>query len=163
MSSELELRRKWTLRAHGQQIIFVKKSIEHTHHVLMKAFLWALYLPTYPHLKVEYVIRDRYKPDVVALDENHPYSDPLFWGEAGQVSAAKIRSLVRRYRQTHLALGKWKTNLHQVEANVEKALKGIPLQAPIDLIVFPEDSAERFIDNNGTIDIAHSDLSWIRL
>lgn len=163
MSTELELRRKWTLRTHGQQVVFIKRPIEHTHHVLMKAFLWALYLPDYPQMKVEYAIGDRYRPDVIALNEMDPYADPLFWGEAGQVSEAKLRSLVRRYRQTHFALAKWKTALHHVQGNVESALKGVQLQAPIDLLIFPEDSAERFIDQSGNITVTHRDLSWIRL
>ena len=41
MSSDLLLRRKLTLRAHGEQVVFVKKSRESLEHVLMKAFLWA--------------------------------------------------------------------------------------------------------------------------
>ncbi|MCB0061254.1 MAG: hypothetical protein KDE19_04040 [Caldilineaceae bacterium] len=162
MSTELELRRKWTLRAHGQQVVFIKKPIEHVHHVLMKAFLWALYLPAYPDLKVEVAIGDRYKPDVVSLDPADPHADPIFWGEAGQVSEAKTRSLVRRYRQTHFAIAKWKTGIHHIEANVAKALKGISLQAPVDILIFPEDSAERFI-SDGTIEITHDDLTWMRL
>jgi hypothetical protein len=163
MSSELELRRKWTLRAHGEQVVFIKKPIEHTHHVLMKAFLWALYLPTYPTLKVEYAIGDRYKPDVIGLDAREPHADPLFWGEAGQVSVTKIRSLVRRYRRTHFAIAKWQTGLHQIQANIETALKGVRLQAPLDLLIFPPDSAERFIRHDGVIDLTHADLSWVRL
>ncbi|MCB0112297.1 MAG: hypothetical protein KDE53_40515 [Caldilineaceae bacterium] len=125
--------------------------------------MWALYLPAYPNLKVEYAIGDRYKPDVVALHTTDPHADPLFWGEAGQVREPKIRSLVRRYRQTHLAIAKWKTGLPQVQANVESALNGVRLQAPVDLLIFPEDSAERFIDDTGLITIAHNDLSWVRL
>ncbi len=163
MTSELELRRKWTLRAHGEQVVFVKKPIEHTHHVLMKAFLWALYLPEYPQIKVEYAIGDRYKPDVIALHPSDPQAGPLFWGEAGQVSENKIRSLVRRYRHTHFAIAKWKTGLHHVQANVEAALKGIRLQAPIDLLIFPEESADLFLRDDGQIEVTHSDLSWVRL
>lgn len=162
MSTELELRRKWTLRAHGQQVVFIKKPIEHVHHVLMKAFLWALYLPHYPALKVEYAIGDRYKPDVIALHPTDPYAAPLFWGEAGQVSESKIQSLVRRYRQTHFAIAKWKTGIHHVQGNVEKAVAGISLAAPIDLLIFPADSAERFI-HDGTIKISHDDITWLRL
>lgn len=162
MSTELELRRKWTLRAHGQQVVFIKKPIEHAHHVLMKAFLWALYLPDYPDLKVEYAIGDRYKPDVIALHPTDPYADPLFWGEAGQVSETKTRSLVRRYRHTHFAIAKWKTGIHHIEANVRKALKGITLQAPVDILIFPEERAERFIVD-GTIKLTHDDLVWTRL
>lgn len=64
MTSELMLRRKWTLRAHGEQVVFVKKRNERAEHVLMKSFLWALYLPDYPDLTVEISIGDRYKPAV---------------------------------------------------------------------------------------------------
>ena len=104
MTDELLLRRKWTLRAHGRQVVFVKKAFESDTHVLMKALLWALYLPAYPGLTVEVAVGDRYKPDVVALDAR---DEPLFWGEAGDVTTAKIRSLTRRYRNTHFALAKW--------------------------------------------------------
>lgn len=162
MTNELLLRRKWTLRAHGQQVVFVKKPIEHGHHVLMKAFLWALYLPQYPSLKVEISVGDRYKPDVVALPSAPP-GDPLFWGEAGQVSPEKIASLGRRYRQTHFALAKWGANLYTVEQLVTAALAGIDRRAPFDILCFPTDSAERFIDDRGNIRLTHADLTWKRL
>lgn len=162
MTSELLLRRKWTLRAHGQQVVFVKRPIEHGHHVLMKAFLWALYLPTYPTVKVEVSIGDRYKPDVVALPPTYQ-AEPLFWGEAGQVSPEKITSLGRRYRQTHFALAKWGANLSTVEQLVATALAGIERPAPFDLLCFPTDSADRFIDARGNITISHTDLTWQRL
>ena len=67
MGSDLLLRRKWTLRAHGRQVVFVKRQNESREHVIMKALLWALYLPEYPHLLVETSIGDRFKPDVVQL------------------------------------------------------------------------------------------------
>ncbi|RIK43489.1 MAG: hypothetical protein DCC55_05405, partial [Chloroflexi bacterium] len=109
MPSDLLLRRKWTFRAHGRQVVFVKRPVEHTSHVLMKAFLWALYLPDYPNLKVEVPAGDRYKPDVVAFDPADPAAAPLFWGEAGQVGVEKIRALARRYPHTHFAIAKWDT------------------------------------------------------
>lgn len=163
MSSELHLRRKWTLRAHGQQVVFIKKPIEHTHHVLMKAFLWALYLPSYPALKVEIAIGDRYKPDVVALHPTDPLGEPLFWGEAGQVGEEKMRALAKRYRHTHFAIAKWTTGLHHLVDQVTTALAGTNRSAPLDLLTFPVDSAERFIDANGVITITHADLVWTQL
>lgn len=162
MTSEFLLRRKWTLRAHGQQVVFIKKPIEHVHHVLMKAFLWALYLPQYPNLKVEVSIGDRYKPDVVALPAAS-HSGPLFWGEAGQVSPEKITSLGRRYRQTHFALAKWGANLYPVEHLVTAALTGIDRQAPFDILCFPKDSADRFIDERGNITLSRNDIVWTTL
>jgi hypothetical protein len=137
----------------------VKKPIEHGHHVLMKAFLWALYLPQYPNLKVEISVGDRYKPDVVALPTD-PYGDPLFWGEAGQVSPEKVTSLGRRYRQTHFALAKWGANLYTVEQLVTAALAGIDRRAPFDILCFPTDSTDRFIDARGNITISHRDITW---
>ena len=92
MTRDLSLRRKWTLRAHGEQVVFVKRANERGEHV-MKGFLWAVYLPAYSDLVVEVPVHDRYKPDVVSLD---PYGKPRFWGEAGHVSPDKIHSLVRR-------------------------------------------------------------------
>jgi hypothetical protein len=82
MDPDLKLRRKWTLRAHGHQMVFVKKPFESDMHVLTKAFIWALFLPAYPNLSVEIPVMGRYKPDVVQFDDN---GEPIFWAEAGQV------------------------------------------------------------------------------
>lgn len=158
--SDFLLRRKWTLRAHGKQVVFIKKPNEQSTHVLMKALIWALYLPSYPTLVVELAIGDRYKPDVVALDDQN---QPRFWGEAGQVGVEKIRSLLRRYRYTHLAIGRWNTRLDPLAEIVTGALANLPRGAPIDLLRFPADSVERFIDDHGEIRISHSDIEWMRL
>ncbi len=149
------LRRKWTLRAHGQQVVFVKNRNERAIHVMMKAFVWALYLPEYPNLSVEIKIGDRYKPDVVALDLEQ---QPLFWGEAGQVSERKLRALFKRYPHTHFAIGKWNQRLAPHAAILEKALRGIKRTAPCDLISFPEDSVERFVGERGEIGIGFDDV-----
>lgn len=151
--------RKWTLRAHGRQVVFVKKPYESVTHVVMKALLWALYLPQYPDLTVEIAIGDRYKPDVVALD---PQGEPRFWGEAGDVTTAKIHSLARRYRHTHFALAKWDARLEPLAAIVAAAVSGLKRTAPFDLISFPADAADRFIAEDGTICISHNDLIWVR-
>jgi hypothetical protein len=140
--------------------VFVKKPNESTEHVLMKAFLWALYLPDFPHLTVEIRIGDRYKPDVVALD---PQGTPLFWGEAGQVGSDKIRSLLRRRRHTHFAVAKWSSSFDALADLVHDELAKQPREAPVDLISFPDDSAERFIGATGTIRVTHRDLNWTRI
>ncbi|MEM7347481.1 MAG: hypothetical protein AAF485_24845, partial [Chloroflexota bacterium] len=146
-------------RAHNKQVVFIKKSNEKTTHVLLKAFLWALYLPSYPNLRVEVKIGDRYKPDVVSLDSE---KSPEFWGEAGQISPEKIRSLVRRYRHTHFAIAKWVTSLDPLEAIVSDALNEFPRDTPFDLIAFPDDSAERFIDSQGQVIVDFDDIVWKR-
>jgi hypothetical protein len=160
MTSDLFLRRKWTFRAYGKQVVFIKRSNERSSHVLMKAFLWALYLPRYPDLSVEVRVGDRYKPDVVALgDDGHP----VFWAEAGQVGLEKIRSLLRRYRDTHFAIAKWDTRLDPYLDLVSDALSGLRRSAPVDLFCFPADSAQRFINERGDIQLTMNDLEWVRL
>lgn len=159
MTDESLLRRKWTLRAGKKRIVLVKRRHERVEHVVMKALLWALYLPLYPDLTVEMSIGDRYKPDVVAVDT---FGRPRFWGEAGEISVAKIRSLARRYRQTHFAIAKWDTSLDPFIAILKDALDDLRRDAPFDLIRFPADSAERFIDDEGRIHITHADVEWIR-
>jgi hypothetical protein len=159
MTRNLFLRRKWTLRAHGEKVVFVKRSVESARHVVMKALLWALYLPQYPDLVVEISIGDRYKPDVVSLDR---WGDPRFWGEAGEVGVDKIRSLVRRYRRTHFALAKWDTALDPYTDLVAPILEDVRREAPFDLIAFTADSAERFIDDSGEITVSFDDLDWVR-
>jgi uncharacterized protein (UPF0264 family) len=117
-------------------------------------------LPTYSDLTVEAAIGDRYKPDVVALDAA---GQPRFWGEAGQVGVEKIRSLTRRYRQTHFAIARWDTRLGPLHDIVAAAVADRRRQAPFDLLRFPANSVERFIDARGEIRIVHDDLEWIRI
>jgi hypothetical protein len=152
------------LRAHGKQIVFARGRNESAEHVLMKAFLWALYLPQYPDLTVEITIGDRYKPDVVQMVTT-PFGDlsPVFWGEAGQIGVRKIESLTRRFRETHFAIGKWETGLAPYVAIVEAATRGLHRTAPFDLIRFPADSAERFIDRDGVIHITFADVERVSL
>ncbi len=160
MPDELFLRRKLTFKAHGRQVVFIKKKVESLEHVLMKAFLWALYLPHYPHLHVEIPIGDRYKPDVVALDA---MGKPVFWGESGKVTPQKIDSLARRFRTAHLAVAKWNAPLAPFTALFAPILQDRKREAPFDLISFPADSAERFITQDGHVQVTHDDLEWIRL
>lgn len=160
MSSDKALRRKWTFRTGEQQVVFVKNRNERSAHVLMKAFLWALYLPQFPDLSVEIKIGDRYKPDVVQLNDR---GEPLFWGEAGQVGVRKLESLFKRFRTTHFAIGKWNTSLHPHIDIVRRALPASSRSAPVDLIAFPADSEARFIDERGHIAIKHADLNWVRI
>lgn len=152
------------LRAHGQHIVIVKGTRERFEHPLMKALLWALYLPDYPNMTVEIKIGDKYKPDVVAFAPGVDLrgGTPVFWGEAGQVGRDKIQSLVRRYPQTHFALAKWQSRLDPYMAIVESALAGTRRSAPFDLINFREGS-EHLIDDDGYITITHDDVEWVRL
>lgn len=150
------LRRKLTLRAHGEQVVFVKEKQERIEHVYMKAFLWALYLPVYPDLSVEVRVGDKYKPDVVSMDARR--GTPRFWGEAGHVGADKIASLVRRYPDTHFAMSKWATSLGPFAEMIEEALQDVPRRAPFELYRFPEDAIDRFVDANGHVELSVENL-----
>jgi hypothetical protein len=79
------------------------------------------------------------------------------------VSPSKIRSLVRRYRETHLALAKWDTDLDPFVETVTGAIDAFDRRAPFDLLRFPSDSADRFIGGRREITVAHKDLDWVRL
>ena len=159
MTHDLKLRRKWTFRAHGKQIVFIKKPFESEIHVLTKAFLWALFLPDYPNLFVEIQVGDRFKPDLVQLNDD---GKPVFWGEAGRVSPKKMRSLVHRFRSTHLAFAKWNMNLKPFQAMINKQIESTRRLAPVDLISIPAGSDEHFIGQDGTIQIAFSDVNRVR-
>lgn len=167
MPSDPIIPRKWALSAHGQRNVFIWGRQERSVHTVMKAFLWALYLPDYPQMSVEIRIEDRYKPDVVAMPPQPSiYSviqEPLFWGEAGQVGRDKIYALVRKYPGTHFAIAKWNTTLHPYVTLVEQALAGVKRQAPFDLWTFPQDSVKRFIDDQDQIRLNRDDLEWVRL
>ncbi|NDJ85990.1 MAG: hypothetical protein GYB66_08900 [Chloroflexi bacterium] len=151
--------RKWQLKAHGEKNVFVKSPGESPAHIVMKALLWALYLPDYPGMRVEVRIGDRYKPDLISLDSQ---GNPVFWGEAGKVSPDKIQSIARRFPSTHFALAKWDTSLAPHIQHVAAALNDLRREAPFDLIRFPEDSFARFIGRRGEIVIDFADVVWHR-
>ena len=166
MRTDLVLPRKLTLRALGpdgpQKVVFVKKRQEGIEHVLMKAFLWALYLPAYPDLAIEVPVGDRYKPDLVQLDA---FGEPVFWGESGKVGAGKIASLVRRFPATHFAMAKWDAPLAPFVEIVEEAFGALngSQRPPFDVLRFPPDSADRFITDDGTVTVSFDDIERVRL
>ena len=155
------LRRKLTLRAHGEQIVLVKRKQERIEHVWMKAFLWALHLPDYPGLEVEVDVGDKYKPDVVAMDPRR--GRPRFWGEAGAVGPDKIEHLVTRYPGVPLAFAKWDRPLDPLRDTVERAVHTTERTAPIDLLRFPPDSAEQCVDEKGRLSVPPDALTQIRV
>ena len=159
MTRDLILQRKWTFRAHGQQMVFVKKPLESHTHVLTKALVWALFLPDYPQLAVEIPVGNRYKPDLVQLDGS---GTPVFWGEAGRVGLRKIQTLVKRFGSTHFVFAKWNQNLQPFQRMLIKATAETRRAAPVDLISFPADSAEPFIARGGTVRITMEDIHRVR-
>ena len=167
MSKKFTLKRKTKLTAHGQSVVFTLGRIERPEHVLMKAFIWALYLPDYPDLTVEIKVGDRYKPDVVSLDEAQSILDVnggiRFWGESGRVGEDKIYSLARRFPSAHLVIAKWGRNLAPLEKMVQDAVAERKRSAPFDLLRFEDGDAERFIDARRNVALTHDDIHWIRI
>lgn len=163
MPSQILSRRKWKLYAHDQHIVVVNGVREKFTHPLMKALLWALYMPSYPNISIELRIGDKYKPDVVAFEEGSELwgSSPVFWGEAGQVGTEKIKSIAKRYRETHFVVAKWNVNLHHYSNLLEGLLDGIKRDAPFDLISFPESTID-CIDDDGNVTIDFEDVKLIR-
>lgn len=165
MPSPVLSRRMWKLHAHGQQIVVRNGVRERFVHPLMKALIWALYLPQYPTSQIEVPIDDKYKPDVVAFDPAPPIyqvPEPIFWGEAGRVGRDKIASLVRRYADTHFVVAKWDRPLTPYIDIVREALDGQTRTAPFDLIAFPEQSIET-VDDKGHIHITFDDVERVQL
>ena len=159
MDHDLHLRAKYTFRVDDRKLVLIKKAVESRRHVLMKAMLWALYLPEYPDLQVEVPIGYKYKPDLVQMDAD----GPLFWAEAGRVGTEKLRRLLKRFPRTHFALAAWGSHLAALETRIRRQTRDVKRPAPVDVIVFPKDAGTRFIDTRGRIRVRHSDLKWLRM
>lgn len=153
MSSNLELRKKYTFKAHGKKIVLIKKSIESDEHVFCKAAAFALYLPKYPLLHVEMKIGAKYKPDLVSLDTA---GEPVFWAECGQVSREKIKKLLKKYRNTHFVFLKWERDIEQFTELVGKEAAGIKRTSPVEVVKIPLDM-ENYIRSDGEITITFKD------
>ncbi len=150
---------KYTFHVDHRKLVVVKKPVEHVRHVVMKALLWALYLPMYPRLEVEVSIGYKYKPDLVDVGPD----GPRFWAEAGRVRQSKLKRVLKRFPHTHFAFASWGHSLTTMHARFQRAAQPLNRDAPIDLITFPEDAGDRYVDRRGRIDIRHVDLDWQQL
>lgn len=157
MSDDFAMPGKLKLRAHGRSIVLHSRRSDRPSHGLMKALLWALYLPEFPTATIEIDVGDRYTPDVVALDE---FGKPLLWAEAGQAAPKKLRDLARRYRSTRLVVAKWNASLEQHLVYIRKAIEGLERTAPFDVISFPAKKRADYIDERGEIRATWSDVVW---
>ena len=146
---ELALARKLSLRVEGRRIVFFKRPFEGTFHVLAKALGYALFSPLYPDLRVEIPVRDRYRPDLVALS---PEGEPLFWGECGALAREKLRRLLRRYTRTHFAVFEPQGVFAEWGQFLQAELAGPHRRAPVELFGCPED-LRGFFRDDGTVDL----------
>lgn len=129
--AELHLPRTLRVRAAGRTLVLGKRAGESTAHVLLKAIAYARYLPQYPDLRVEVGIGNRYKPDLVALDDA---GEPRIWIECGHADADKVRKLLRRYGRTHFVWLRRHNLWHGAVAIVRDALTERPHPARVEVI-----------------------------
>ncbi len=131
--AELHLPRTLRIHAAGRTLVLTKRAGESTAHVLLKAIGYARYLPQYPGLRVEVPVGngDRYKPDLVALDDA---GEPLVWIECGHADVDKVRRLLRRYPRTHFVWLRRQNLWRGATEIVREALAERPHPAPVEVI-----------------------------
>ncbi|MCA1593248.1 MAG: hypothetical protein LC754_11485 [Acidobacteria bacterium] len=89
----------------GRRVRLWQRTGETYGHVLMKALGYAMFVGQYPSLQIELRVGLRYKPDLVALNENGGARFP-FWGECGVVSMRKVAWLLKHGDTGRLVLFK---------------------------------------------------------
>ncbi len=150
--------------AHGKSAQFTHiDKIESAERVLMRIFLWALYLPQYPDLQAEAVAsRQHYVVQVGAAASGEP--KPVFMGTSEQIYDNHTINWVEHCPSTHLAIAGWHYPFALYREWVEYMLtvRRLRRTAPIDLIRIPDDAA-RFIDPAGNVAISFDDVEWVRL
>jgi uncharacterized protein YaeQ len=111
-----------TFRFHigSERLTLHKKSGESYEHVLMKAIGYALYRPQFPQLEIERRIGGRYKPDLIALDQQ---GKPEFWGECGKVGLRKVAWLAKHSGARQVVLFKFDITAEFFLAQVRAEIK----------------------------------------
>ncbi|HYE76215.1 MAG TPA: hypothetical protein VEF04_22910, partial [Blastocatellia bacterium] len=104
MGSALRLSELYHFRIHDTSLKLYKRVGESNEHVLMKALGYALFNKAYPALDIERDLGWRYKPDLVALDDQGGID---FWGECGSVGLRKIGWLAKHSRAQRIVFFKW--------------------------------------------------------
>lgn len=144
--------------AHSRRLVLHKPRGESVQHLVLKALLWSLLLPTYPDASCETDIGHRYRPDVIALSTDQ---QPLWWGECGSVSLAKLDELATTFPSTRLTVAKWgHSDASGYAGYLRSQLSLRRRSAPIEVLSFPADSVERFVSDLGEISL---DLSQIQV
>jgi hypothetical protein len=145
---------KLTVRAGGRKLVLRKHPWESSRHVLLKALVFALYVPDYPGLVVEPPATGRYKPDLLATDLD---GSPVFWAECGETGRDKLGWLLKHQAAAHLVLAKQAVSLDPWLALVGGLAAEARRSAPVDLVLVPRD-ADRFVDPGGEITVRREDV-----
>lgn len=95
----------------GRKVKLWQRTGESYEHILLKALGYAMFVEEFPALEIEMRVGLRYKPDLVARNEQ---GDFLFWGEAGENSLRKTAWLLKHARVERLALFKLGINSEQL-------------------------------------------------
>lgn len=151
------------LSASGQLLRLQKNPGESVEHLVLKALLWALLLPTHPSATCELDLGLRYRPDVIALDE--ATGAPCWWGECGSVKGSKLSELSSAFPLTRFSVAKWGRSDLRGYANQLRAEIKLPRQraAPFEVVSFPADSIERFVAADGQLSVSFEDLQVVPL
>ena len=88
----------------GRRVRLWQRAGEGYGHVLLKALGYALFVGEYPHLEIEVRVGLRYKPDLVARNDDGAGARFPFWGECGMVSMRKVAWLLKHGGVGRLAL-----------------------------------------------------------
>jgi len=147
-----------------EKLTLKKAKGESVEHLLLKGLLWALLLPTHPDVACERDLGMRYRPDVVAMDGGQV---PVWWGECGSVKATKLRDLALAFPQCRFSVCKWgRSDLRGYAAGLRKEID-LPERShrapPFELINFPSDSIDRFLSDDGMINVNWEDVDVIPL
>lgn len=106
----------------GEKIKLWQRIGESYEHILLKALGYAMFIGEYPNLEIEKRVGLRYKPDLVAQNENGEF---IFWGEAGENSIRKTFWLLKHARVEKLVLLKLAINNTQL---IKQLREEIPLR-----------------------------------
>lgn len=150
---------KLTIRAGRRKVVLRKHPWESSRHVLLKALVFALYLPDYPGLVVEPPRTERYTPDVAAFSAD---GGPIFWAECGETGRDKLGWLLKHRPDAHLVFARQGVALEPWRALVEGLAAGLRRGAPVELVLVPPDAA-RLIRPDGEIIVHRSDVTIVAL
>lgn len=159
MSKELHLRRKYVFKVKNRKMVLVKRSVESQEHVYAKILAYALYNDRYPHAVIETGVDDKYKPDITQTDLS---GRPELWIECGHVSTAKIKHVLKKFRNTHIVFVKFGSNIKVFSGIVAKYLKEFTRRtASVEIVGLPE-YMDNYISENGEVSISLSDCAVIK-
>lgn len=150
---------KLTIRAGGRKVVLRKHPWESSRHVLLKALVFALYVPDYPALVIEPPRGGRYAPDLAAFAAD---GAPVFWAECGETGRDKLGWLLKHRPATHLVLARQGVALDPWRSLVDELAVGLRREAPVELVLVPR-GAERFIRPNGEVVVSRDDVTIVGL